>query len=418
MLETSVSLLLDHVQQNKEGTDTPMDTLIQSLTETEELTKNEQRMLFIHLSNKTSNSYNIPLQVQFPKSIDIWTNLALVLDSLPIFSTRFANGKATNDARVTIKDMNDDDIDLMAPFDLESGPLCRFAVDSEKNVLKGCIHHSICDGRSMDILLEAVVTGQVKASSKEFNVRKYAALEASEEMTCRYAESVEEWKRMMGDTPARLEVDFGSTSPTPAATTTTHPPEHTSYNVDQSGKDTQASLLSSPYTSHVTLDGDTLTGMQSFCKEKGISMFSLALSTLHQSMRAYSHEAFAVGVAHDVRPREFQDTVGMFVNTVLVPFKGGEGGGCESVRDLHHRWTNDILPHAKTPYDMVSSLGYGCNVYLAYNVGVVDMEQGGKGGDEDNFMGSAAASALYHHDVVDINDSDDVVLLNMDKVST
>ena len=100
-------------------------------------------------------------------------------------------------------------------------------------------------------------------------------------------------------------------------------------------------------------------------------MFSAALSILHHSMRAYSREAFAVGVAHDARPRQFRDTVGMFVNTVLVPFKGGTDGGCETVQDLHRRWTNDILQHATAPYDMVSSIGYGCNVYLAFNVGIL-----------------------------------------------
>ena len=41
---------------------------------------------------------------------------------------------------------------------------------------------------------------------------------------------------------------------------------------------------------------------------------------MHKALRAYSHEAFAIGTAYDARPPSFRDTVGMFVNTVLVPF--------------------------------------------------------------------------------------------------
>ena len=59
------------------------------------------------------------------------------------------------------------------------------------------------------------------------------------------------------------------------------------------------------------------------------------------------------------------------VHNVVRDFKGGTDGGCETVQDLHRRWTNDILQHATAPYDMVSSMGYGCNVYLAFNVGIL-----------------------------------------------
>ena len=99
-------------------------------------------------------------------------------------------------------------------------------------------------------------------------------------------------------------------------------------------------------------------------------MFVLFLGILHNTLRAYSHEAYAIGTAYDTRPPQFHHTLGMFVNTVLIPFLGGKQGGEESFRELQDRWTSRILPHAKTPYDMISSLGYGCNVYFAYNIGL------------------------------------------------
>ena len=41
------------------------------------------------------------------------------------------------------------------------------------------------------------------------------------------------------------------------------------------------------------------------------------------------------------------------------------------------------MPHGDTPYDMVSIMGYGCNVYLAYNVSLFeeDIEGATDGGD-------------------------------------
>ena len=115
------------------------------------------------------------------------------------------------------------------------------------------------------------------------------------------------------------------------------------------------SMMSHNNTS-IMLDAELVSQIQAFCQSKRILMFSFVLSVLHHSMRAYSHEAFAV----------------MFVNTVLVPFAGGKEGGMEMVQALNQRWTRDILPHSTTPYDVVLGLGYGCNAYLAFNIGIFD----------------------------------------------
>merc|ERR1712151_132594 len=126
------------------------------------------------------------------------------------------------------------------------------------------------------------------------------------------------------------------------------------------------------HTTSVKLGAELVSKLEDFCQQERISMFSMALSVLHRCMRAYSHNAFAVGVAVDTRPYQFRDTVGMFVNTILVPFVGGKDGGKETVQALHKRWTREILPHSSTPYDLVTSMGYGCNIYLAFNVGFGD----------------------------------------------
>ena len=48
------------------------------------------------------------------------------------------------------------------------------------------------------------------------------------------------------------------------------------------------------------------------------------------------YDAFAVGIAHNVRPIQFVDRVNM-----RVPFGGGKDDGCDHVEDLHHCWTRE-----------------------------------------------------------------------------
>ena len=104
---------------------------------------------------------------------------------------------------------------FMSPFNVEDGPLCRFAIEEgdedEKeggDVLLGCVHHSIADGRSMELLVQWVGgEGRASAGAKEYSVRRYAAMEAMQ--LCRENEwfgwAVGQWQKVLGDTPGRFE---------------------------------------------------------------------------------------------------------------------------------------------------------------------------------------------------------------------
>src|SRR5210317_365987 len=149
---------------------------------------------------------------------------------------------------------------------------------------------------------------------------------------------------MLGDTPARLEVDFA--------------------------------VPNSYYRSSITLDGGRRATLEAYCRQEKISLFSFALGIMHEAMSAYSHESFAIGTAYDARPAQFHNSVGMFVNTVLIPFGKGIETRKETLKELNDRWSRDILPLARTPYDMITAAGYGCNVYLTYNVGIMNTSEG------------------------------------------
>ena len=99
------------------------------------------------------------------------------------------------------------------------GPLCWFGVDLGTNTLYGSIHHSIGDGRSIQILLDAINVGTEKASTSEWSIRKYAAFEALPEVLDDHGALVEKYVELLGDTPLRLELDFApptSASASPA----------------------------------------------------------------------------------------------------------------------------------------------------------------------------------------------------------
>src|SRR6056300_644453 len=321
-----------------------------SLKEVASLTRTEQRMVFIQLNNPNETTYNIPYCVQFAGDIDLLVNARRVVDSLPILRTRFVNGKALEDADVSVDDLTGADSSdiqrvLHCSFDMTTGPLCRFGVDRNTNILYACIHHSIADGRSMQILLEAIAAGEVKNETRDWSVRRYAAYEGLPEVIAEQQASVERYVEILGDTPARLEVDFAVPD---------------SYN-----------------RSSITLDGGRRAALEAYCRQEKISLFSFALGIMHEAMSAYSHESFAIGTVYDARPAKFHDTVGMFVNTVLIPFGKGKEARKETLKELNDRWSRDILPlAARTPYDMITAKGYGCNLCLVFNVGIMNTSEG------------------------------------------
>lgn len=116
--------------------------------------------------------------------------------------------------------------------------------------------------------------------------------------------------------------------------------------------------------------------IRDFSASKKISPFVVGLHLLFKTLahfRASDEDSFCVGVPYDVRPPSFQSCMGMFVNTVLVPSPTTCCDSVERERDiatLNETWVRDILPIARTPYDLLVQKGFGCNVMLTFNVGL------------------------------------------------
>ena len=192
------------------------------------------------------------------------------------------------------------------------------------------------------------------------------------------AQHITQWEKILDDTPPRLDLD-----------TMAHQ------------ADTQSSSLYSTQSLH--LDKKIASEMSAFYQRSKVSMFAFALHCLHHTLGAYNHNAFAIGVAHDTRGIHLFNTIGMFVNMVLVPFSN-DGRGEESVKDVNRRWVHDVLPYADVPYDVVSQMGYGCNIMLAYNVNFDFVE--GKGGDSDGKRSNDSGGSCMIEDGEDSNVED------------
>ena len=75
---------------------------------------------------------------------------------------------------------------MWSPFDVEKGPLCRFAINNKTNILTGCLHHSIVDGIYIVLMFCWIVSAEVNKASysssddkemaRHYSVRSYAAL--------------------------------------------------------------------------------------------------------------------------------------------------------------------------------------------------------------------------------------------------
>eukprot|EP00957_Ditylum_brightwellii_P092733 7061185-Ditylum_brightwellii.AAC.1 len=94
--------LLAHLERTRS---TSSNNNFESLEEVPQLTRTEQRMVFIQLQNPDEITYNMPFCIQFNDDIDVLTNAQAVVDMLPILHTRFVNGKAVEDVKVTVHDL-------------------------------------------------------------------------------------------------------------------------------------------------------------------------------------------------------------------------------------------------------------------------------------------------------------------------
>ena len=142
-------------------------------------------------------------------------------------------------------------------------------------------------------------------------------------------DSIVKWKQILEDTPPNIDLNVASQV-------------QLSYSVQR-----------------MNMDHSTVSHMNDFLQNNNLTPFVFDLYCFHHTIRAYAHGYFAVGIADDTRGSDFHNTIGMFFNTLLVPFCKSIGCEGETLGDLSERWIHDILYVATGTYDLLCELRYG-----------------------------------------------------------
>jgi len=116
---------------------------------------------------------------------------------------------------------------------------------------------------------------------------------------------------------------------------------------------------SSCYVNEIFLDSELLVSLERFCRKKQITLLSMTLKILHQSLRAYSHEPFTLGIIRD-------EDCALCKNIMLVPFGGQGKGNFETVEAFHTRFEKEMLQYTRCPLYAFSMIEANCNVFFAF----------------------------------------------------
>ena len=273
----------------------------------------QQRLFFVdQMLPSPGIAYNMPLAfiVEGTLDLDAWrqafsrllarhealrTRLRLeegVLMQVPVEASAFELGLG----RVRREAVLDAVHRFIRPFDLQQDLLFRAQLlgfeEGEGGLLCMDIHHSVCDGLSLGIVLAELarlMAGQA-LGPEPLQYRDYAAWAA--EHPRREADTAH-WLAELADAP-RLELS--TDAPRPA----------------------QASYAGAEV--HRTLDADRLARFDAWCRQQGLTphmghlvVFSLLLAKLS------GQEDFVVGTPHAGRTHEaWRQTVGLFVGTLPI----------------------------------------------------------------------------------------------------
>lgn len=226
--------------------------------------------------------------------------------------------------QATLKSLNE-------PFDLSTAPLMRATVictRPDRHILHINIHHSVCDGRSMEILLEelAMLYGREIPLSKDLDYKDYTMWHLGF-LECEEGKRQGAfWKELLSaPLPLlNLQTDF----PRGAAQTFT------------------GTRL------RFAVQKDLLERLRACAHEHNVTLFMLLLAAYNVFLHKYTgQEDFIVGVPVAGRARdELRNMVGMFVNT--LPLRNRPQGDADFTAFLQSVRDNCLAAYQNSDYPL------------------------------------------------------------------
>lgn len=273
----------------------------------------QKRMYIINEMQPDSTSYNMPLRVDFSTELDS-RKVHLVFEELikrhDSFRTTFAleNGNYIQKVSETLEfnlevehcgDITDDELKMrftrfIRPFNLHNHPLFRVGLyyHNSKSSLFVDLHHIICDGVSMNILMDEFLNLYIGNSLVEpqKHYKDYCAWFEARDLT---AQS-EYWRNEFSDKVPIIDLP-----------TDMHRPQihtHKGCSISKS------------------LPADVKNCVQEVCRRIGATEYMVYLSALMIMLGKYSHQEDII-IGSPISGRVHQDTLGMmgmFVNTLAI----------------------------------------------------------------------------------------------------
>ena len=321
----------------------------------------QQRLWFIHELEPATSAYNVPAAVRICGKLDVkaleQTFSELVRRHEPL-RTRFSlvNG-VPRQVIGEISDFEIQKVDLTAappeereekakslareeagqPFDLELGPVLRIkllCLSDEDHVLLLTMHHIVCDGWSLGILLREVsalygaFSAKLPSPLKDLPVQyaDYSAWQRSWLHGPVMDQQLGYWKRQLAGIAAlELPTDF----PRPAVQT-----QHGS-------------------RMKIELPSDLCGKLRSFARSRGATLYMALLAAFEALLHRYTgQENFAIGSPIAGRKHaETEGLIGFFVNTLVLRSSVSAGVKFSELLQKIKETTLDAYAHQDVPFE-------------------------------------------------------------------
>ena len=337
------------------------------------------------LKNPSSLAYNIPSRIRFADGVaadDVARAVQTVVDAHPTLSSRFDQQGAQTalvpaEVGVPIERIGAQEGEVASlsasfvqPFDLQTGPLARFAVvETEAGVyLLSDFHHLAFDGASMGIFLKdmaaALGGGAIEAEAYTYadfanEQQQFAESEEFEEQTAHFAD---------------LLADFETASELPADC--------------QGHAETGRQAIAA-----AAFD---LAAVEARCKDAAATPAAFMLAATSYAVARYVNErtVYLSTISNGRADVRTADTVGMFVNTLPLAVPMPDVSAAEYV-DGCARALSSAVDHERYPFARIASdYGFEPQIVFEYQIGAVDAPAQ-EGGPFASVEGLAADEAKF-----------------------
>ena len=311
-----------------------------------------------------STIYNIPTKITFPQGTDTdkleeavkavvkhHPQLTVCFDmdnGLIVQKTRTDQPVEVSTSRMSETELERYKHEFVKPFNLRKGPLYRLEiVQTERQVcLLMDVHHLVADGASIDLMLNqlcALLNGQ-SVEPEQYSYAQHVADQKTAEGGPDYLAAKAFFAQQLSECEEVTEVPSDLTNP-----------------VSQG----MAATVSCPFDLEAT---------ERFCREHKITPAALTLAAVYYTLSRYTNNerVTLATISNGRSDLRTADTVGMFVNTLMLSAKIEAQPVINFLRSVSDQ-LNATLEHENYPFAQIAAdYDLSAEIMFAYQVGVLN----------------------------------------------